>query len=108
MPTILIQNNGLESVYLETAPYIDGICWGNPPFSLTESDALTVHMIQHLTFLQKISFEGFFGFMVGLIITLVYIKNRLFGLMTNQSLTVAIGDHLVIFTLLGALHGFMF
>lgn len=56
----LIRNNGVESVYLEAAPYIDRICWGNPPFSLAESDALTVHMIQHLTFLQKISFEGFF------------------------------------------------
>lgn len=64
-------------------------------------------------FVQATGAEGFgpgilVGFMVGLIITLVYIKNRLFGLMTNQSLTVAIGDHLVIFTLLGALHGFMF
>lgn len=48
-----VQNNGLESVYLETAPYIDRICWGNPPFSLAKSDVWTVHMIQHLTFLQR-------------------------------------------------------
>ncbi|MFX3673607.1 MAG: DUF1761 domain-containing protein [Paenisporosarcina sp.] len=47
------------------------------------------------------------GFMVGVVITLVYMKNRLFGLMTNQSFIIAIGDHLIIFTLLGALHGFM-
>lgn len=47
------------------------------------------------------------GLMVGLVITLVYIKNRLFGLMTNQSFMIAVGDHLVIFTLLGALHGLM-
>ena len=47
------------------------------------------------------------GFMVGLVITLVYMKNRLFGLMTKQSFMIAIGDHLVIFTLLGALHGWM-
>ena len=47
------------------------------------------------------------GFMVGLIITLVYLKNRLFGLMTKQSFMIAVGDHLVIFTLLGALHGWM-
>ena len=47
------------------------------------------------------------GFMVGLVITLVYMKNRLFGLMTNQSFMIAAGDHLVIFTLLGALHGLM-
>ncbi len=49
----------------------------------------------------------FVGFMVGLVISLVYMKNRLFGLMTNQSFLIAIGDHLVIFTLLGALHGLM-
>lgn len=47
------------------------------------------------------------GFMVGLVITLVYMKNRLFGLMTNQSFMRAVGDHLVIFTMLGALHGLM-
>lgn len=47
------------------------------------------------------------GFMVGAVITLVYMKNRLFGLMINQSFIIAFGDHLVIFTLLGALHGFM-
>jgi Protein of unknown function (DUF1761) len=47
------------------------------------------------------------GFMVGLIITLVFIKNALFGLLTRKSCIIAIGDHLVIFTLLGMLHGFM-
>jgi hypothetical protein len=47
------------------------------------------------------------GFMVGLIIALVYLKNILFGLMTKQSFMIAVGDHLVIFTLLGALHGWM-
>ncbi|PUB11397.1 DUF1761 domain-containing protein [Paenisporosarcina sp. OV554] len=47
------------------------------------------------------------GFMVGLIITLVYLKNRLFGLMTKQSFMIAVGDHLIIFTLLGALHGWL-
>lgn len=47
------------------------------------------------------------GFMIGLIITLVYLKNRLFGLMTKQSFLIAVGDHLVIFTLLGALHGWL-
>lgn len=34
---LLIQNNGLEHVCLRTAPYIDGICWENPPVSLSES-----------------------------------------------------------------------
>lgn len=50
---LFIQNNGLESIYLETAPYIDGICWENPPFSVAESEEWIDYMIQHLTFLQK-------------------------------------------------------
>ncbi|MEX1029640.1 MAG: hypothetical protein WDZ91_06290 [Paenibacillaceae bacterium] len=29
---LIIQNNGLESLCLDTAPYIDGICWENPDF----------------------------------------------------------------------------
>ena len=45
--------------------------------------------------------------LIGVVITLVYLKNRLFGLITHQSFLIAIGDHLVIFTLLGALHGLM-
>ncbi|MBW9234388.1 hypothetical protein JQK62_19395, partial [Leptospira santarosai] len=44
---LFIQNNGLESIYLETAPYIDGICWENPPFSVAESEEWIDHMIQH-------------------------------------------------------------
>jgi Protein of unknown function (DUF1761) len=47
------------------------------------------------------------GFIIGLLITLVYCKNALFGLMTKRSCMIAIGDHLVIFTLLGLLHGIL-
>jgi hypothetical protein len=47
------------------------------------------------------------GFIIGVVITLVYIKNALFGLMSKRSLFIAIGDHLVVFTLLGALHGLL-
>ena len=45
------------------------------------------------------------GFIIGLLISLVYLKNRLFGLMSNKSFLIAIGDHLIIFTLLGIIHG---
>lgn len=45
------------------------------------------------------------GFMIGLLISMVYLKNRLFGLMSQKAFLIAIGDHLIIFTLLGALHG---
>ncbi|MGM0837030.1 MAG: DUF1761 domain-containing protein [Bacillota bacterium] len=47
------------------------------------------------------------GAMIGVIITLVYFKNSLFGLMTRKAFFIAIGDHLVIFTLLGGLHGIL-
>ncbi|MCK6255484.1 DUF1761 domain-containing protein [Fictibacillus sp. KIGAM418] len=47
------------------------------------------------------------GFIIGLLITLVYLKNSLFGLMSRKSFFIAIGDHLVIFTVLGAIHGFL-
>lgn len=45
------------------------------------------------------------GFIIGLIISLVYLKNTLFGLMSRKSFLVAIGDHFIIFPLLGAIHG---
>jgi hypothetical protein len=47
------------------------------------------------------------GFIIGLLITLVYCKNALFGLMTKRSCMIAIGDHVIIFTLLGLLHGIL-
>lgn len=46
------------------------------------------------------------GLMMGLFISFVYIKNALFGLLSRKSLFIAVGDHLIIFTILGAIHGF--
>lgn len=34
---LMIQNNGIERVCLRTAPYIDGICWENPPLALPDN-----------------------------------------------------------------------
>ncbi|MEX2416690.1 MAG: endo alpha-1,4 polygalactosaminidase [Paenibacillaceae bacterium] len=34
---LIIQNNGLEILCVETAPYIDGICWENPDFVRPET-----------------------------------------------------------------------
>jgi uncharacterized phage infection (PIP) family protein YhgE len=45
------------------------------------------------------------GFIIGLLISLVYLKNSLFGLVSKKSLFIVIGDHLIIFTLLGTIHG---
>ncbi|MBM7618776.1 hypothetical protein JOC95_000618 [Bacillus tianshenii] len=47
------------------------------------------------------------GAMIGVVISLVYLKNSLFKLMTRKAFFIAIGDHLVIFTLLGGLHGIL-
>ena len=37
------------------------------------------------------------GFIIGIIITMVYVKNALFGLISKKSLLIAIGDHLIFF-----------
>ena len=34
---LIMQNNGLEALCIETAPYIDGICWENPDFVRPET-----------------------------------------------------------------------
>ncbi|MGF2614843.1 DUF1761 domain-containing protein [Rossellomorea vietnamensis] len=46
------------------------------------------------------------GLGIGMLVTLLYLKNTLFGLLSWKSFSIAAGDHLVIFTLLGLLHGF--
>lgn len=45
------------------------------------------------------------GFIFGLVISMVYLKNTLFGLMSKKSFWIAVGDHLIIFTILGMIHG---
>lgn len=45
------------------------------------------------------------GGLVGFLISIVYFKNALFGLMTKRMFLIAVGDHFIVFTLLGALHG---
>ena len=50
--------------------------------------------------------EGaFVGGIIGILISIVYLKNTLFGLVTKRNFLIAIGDHLIIFILLGVLHG---
>ncbi|TQR11847.1 hypothetical protein [Psychrobacillus lasiicapitis] len=50
---LLIQNNGLNTVVLETAPYIDGIFWENPPFTIEKSKEWTDLIVQRLSLLKK-------------------------------------------------------
>lgn len=47
------------------------------------------------------------GLIIGLLISMVYVKNALFGLISKKALVIAIGDHLVIFTFLGIIHGWL-
>lgn len=44
------------------------------------------------------------GGIIGILISIVYLKNSLFGLVNKRNFLIAIGDHFIIFTLLGALH----
>lgn len=66
-----------------------------------------VAIFTHLTGAENLLQGLTIGFMIGLIIVFVYLKNMLFGLMSKRSFLIAIGDHLVIFTILGALHGLL-
>ncbi|WP_226681773.1 DUF1761 domain-containing protein [Sutcliffiella horikoshii] len=62
------------------------------------------------SFVQVAGAEGILsglivGSLIGIIITLVYLKNTLFGLVTKKAFYIAVGDHLIIFTMLGMVHG---
>ncbi|TDL31787.1 DUF1761 domain-containing protein [Jeotgalibacillus sp. S-D1] len=45
------------------------------------------------------------GLSIGAVISLVYAKNCLFGLLSKKALGIAAGDHLIAFSLLGIIHG---
>ncbi|MEF7563650.1 DUF1761 domain-containing protein [Bacillus infantis] len=45
------------------------------------------------------------GFSAGLLISIVYVKNALFGLVTKKSLVIAVGDHIIAFTMVGMVVG---
>lgn len=49
---LLIQNNGLEKVVQSTAPFIDGVCWENPPFTLKECQEWVEAKIKQLSGLK--------------------------------------------------------
>lgn len=50
---ILIQNNGLEQLCLQTADYLDGICWENPPFGRKTSETWTAKIVKRLSMLRS-------------------------------------------------------
>lgn len=50
---LMIQNNGIERVCLRTAPYIDGICWENPPLSLPDNKEAVEAITRRLSQLVK-------------------------------------------------------
>ncbi|MDP4171701.1 MAG: hypothetical protein Q8906_13900 [Bacillota bacterium] len=49
---LFLQNNGLESIVLESAPWIDGILWENPPLTLKSSEEWVNVIITRLDELQ--------------------------------------------------------
>jgi endo-alpha-1,4-polygalactosaminidase (GH114 family) len=50
---IIIQNNGLESLCLKVAPWIDAICWENPPFENNSAKKWMDMIITRLDTLKK-------------------------------------------------------
>lgn len=44
------------------------------------------------------------GLLIGLLAALVYFKNTLFGMMKRQAFAIAVGDHVIAFTMLSVLH----
>jgi polysaccharide biosynthesis protein PelA len=50
---IIIQNNGLESLCLQAAPWLDAICWENPPFENKSSIKWMDMIITRLNQLKK-------------------------------------------------------
>ncbi len=54
---IVIQNNGLDIVLAKTAPYLDGVCFENPPARTIENFMWTKKVLQRLlTFQNKTHF----------------------------------------------------
>ena len=64
-----------------------------------------VGVLVHATNSGGFASGALIGGLVGFLISIVYLKNALFGLMTKRMFLIAVGDHLIVFTLLGALHG---
>lgn len=63
--TILVQNNGLETLCNYTAPYLDAITWENPPLHLPDSKQWIEAVAERLVYLRTtqslrvlILFEG--------------------------------------------------
>ncbi len=67
--------------------------------------SLLVGMLVRAAGASGIAEGALFGGIIGILIALVYLKNALFGILSKRMFLIAIGDHLVIFTLLGAVHG---
>jgi hypothetical protein len=64
-----------------------------------------IAILVHATNAHGLLEGAFVGGIIGILISLVYLKNTLFGLVNKRNFLIAIGDHLIIFILLGILHG---
>lgn len=58
---LFVQNSGVEEVCKYTNPYIDGICWENPPFAINGSEAWCEWIVDRLhTYQQEQDVRVFF------------------------------------------------
>ncbi|SFB02881.1 MULTISPECIES: DUF1761 domain-containing protein [unclassified Bacillus (in: firmicutes)] len=67
--------------------------------------SLLMAVVVHLTGADGVLSGLTVGLLIGLFVSLAYLKNTLFGLTNKKVFFIAIGDHLIIFTVLGILHG---
>jgi Protein of unknown function (DUF1761) len=95
---------GNSWVQLHTQKTNDGLKYGGSAIIAFISSFL-VSLLVHATNANGLMDGIFIGLTVGIIIALVYLKNALFGLMTKKAYAIAVGDHIIAFSLLGGLHG---
>ncbi|WP_010175989.1 DUF1761 domain-containing protein [Bacillus coahuilensis] len=84
----------------------------NPPIAYVVSvliafaSSFLVGTIVQATGVDSMLNGALIGMAIGFLISIVYVKNMMFGLIEKRVCYMAIGDHFVIFTILGAVHGF--
>lgn len=52
--SLIVQNCGLEQLLKQTAGYIDGVCWENPPFGQAASRDWVAFMVRSLEQLKRV------------------------------------------------------
>jgi len=69
-------------------------------------NSLFIAILVQLTGTETVSEAILLGIVIGAILSFSYFKNMMFGLMKKSVFFIAIGDHVIILTLLSILHTF--